>query len=187
MEILPRDTTLRSYLDGYPAMWDGLVQLRIYLRAAGAPTNTSAYSATSLKVTGGRWMQVGPAAGEICGTSTPTSVLRLLGLPTTAPEPATSVSGPPAPDQPSAQPSTPAATTVRGATTPSASTTSVTTSASSPGSAADVSSNDVTASPVDPASSSNGVSRWLVVVATALLIALGAWFVRGKWGARDSS
>lgn len=96
VEILPRDSTMAAFLHAYPALWDGYVQLRIFLRAAGAPTNTTVYSATSVRVSGDRWQQVGPSAGAVCGTSAAASVVRLLGLPTTSPAagaPARSASG----------------------------------------------------------------------------------------------
>lgn len=180
VEILPRDYTLSGFMRAYPLMWDNLVQLRIYLRVAGAPTNTSTYSATTLRVTGNRWRQVGPTAGASCGSSEATSVLRLLGLPTasptvpTTPRPSTnaaSSSAATAPVKPSIDATTTAgvvpsstssampdpASTVAGATTPTASRSAV-------------------------GESKTGFG-WAVAVVALLLVASLAWVVgRDRWG-----
>jgi hypothetical protein len=84
-EILPRDYTLQGFLTAYPAQWDGLVQLRIYLKAPNQGTKNDTYAATTLKVTGSAWQQVGAAAGDVCKTGTATSIARILGLPIAAP------------------------------------------------------------------------------------------------------
>ncbi len=184
VEILPRDATLQTFLNGYPALWDGLVQLRIYLRAAGAPTNTSAYSATSLRVSGDRWVQVGPAAGDVCGAGTATSVVRLLGLPTTAP----AKTAPRATARPTSAPTsaTPTDTASAGAAVTRTPSPPATTSTASP--TADAGSVAVTAaSPARQVSSSGGGNRWPVVVAVALLLAVSGFLLRRKRGARDSS
>lgn len=120
VEILPRDSTLRGFVDAYPADWNGLVQLRIYLRAPQTPTNTSSYSATTVQVSGDRWQQLGPAAGNVCA-SRAVSVIRLLNLPTAVPTPkptqeptstasAATASPPPTPSSPPTSPPTSGAT-----------------------------------------------------------------------------
>ena len=116
VEILPRDSTLRGFVDAYPADWNGLVQLRIYLRAPQTPTNTSSYSATTVQVSGDRWQQLGPDAGNVCA-SRAVSVIRLLNLPTAVPTPkptqeptstasAATASPPPTPSSPPTSPPT---------------------------------------------------------------------------------
>jgi hypothetical protein len=85
VEILPQDYTIRGFVDAYPAQWDGLVQLRIYLRALNQPTKNDTYAATTLKVTGGTWRQLGPQAGAPCNVGRTEAVARLMGLVTVAP------------------------------------------------------------------------------------------------------
>jgi hypothetical protein len=85
VEILPRDYTLKGFLTGYPAQWDGLVQLRVFLKAPNQGTKNDTYAATTLKVTGSTWQQVGAAAGDVCKTGTAVSIARILGLSTAAP------------------------------------------------------------------------------------------------------
>ena len=84
-EILPRAYKVSDFVQSYPAQWDGLLQLRIYLRAPDQTTKDDTYDATSLKVTGNTWQQVGTSAGGVCGSGRAQSVARLLGLPATEP------------------------------------------------------------------------------------------------------
>jgi hypothetical protein len=63
-----RDFSLKDYLDTYPARWDGLVQLRLYLGAPNQPTLTRTYATTDIRVDGDTWSVVragtaGSAAG----------------------------------------------------------------------------------------------------------------------------
>ena len=53
-----RDFTLADYLGDYPATWDGMVQLRVYLGAPEQPPQSTSYSATDIKVTGDTWQVV---------------------------------------------------------------------------------------------------------------------------------
>jgi hypothetical protein len=85
VEILPRDTTLEGFITAYPAQWDGLVQLRVYLKAPNQGSKQDTYAATTLKVIGSTWQQVGATAGGVCKTGTAKSIVRILGLPTAAP------------------------------------------------------------------------------------------------------
>jgi hypothetical protein len=85
VEILPRDLTLGNFVAAYPPQWDGLVQLRVFLRVPNQPESTYTYSATTLRVTGNTWKQLGPQAGAACNVGRAESVIRLLGLPTVAP------------------------------------------------------------------------------------------------------
>ncbi|MEY2424782.1 MAG: hypothetical protein QOI61_354 [Actinomycetota bacterium] len=59
------DDRLADFLDVFPARWDGLVQLRMYLSAPGEPALTQRYAATNIRVAGDTWSLVGEAAS--CG------------------------------------------------------------------------------------------------------------------------
>lgn len=116
VEILPRDYTMRGFVLAYTPQWDGLVQLRIYLRVPNESVETSSYAATNLKVTGGSWQQVGPDAGAACRSGEAKSVVRLLALPTEQPTntPKAAAASPTTSPPPPAAPATgsdPAATT----------------------------------------------------------------------------
>jgi hypothetical protein len=50
-----RDLTLRDLLGTYPARWDGLFQLRVYLGAPGLPVDSVHYATADIRVTGDRW------------------------------------------------------------------------------------------------------------------------------------
>ncbi len=69
------DFTLKDFLDGFPAGWDGLVQLRIYFGAPEQPTLTSKYVTADIRVTGDSWALVrsGPAAGQNGSGSAPSA------------------------------------------------------------------------------------------------------------------
>lgn len=113
VEILPRDYTMQGFVRAYTPKWDGLVQLRIYLRVPNESAETSSYAATNLKVTGSSWQQVGPDAGASCRTGEAKSVVRLLGLPTEQPTntPKAAAASPTTSPPPSATRSDPAAKT----------------------------------------------------------------------------
>jgi hypothetical protein len=49
------DWALADFLSLYPPMWDGLIQLRIYLGMPDQPVLQHEYAATDLKITGDRW------------------------------------------------------------------------------------------------------------------------------------
>jgi hypothetical protein len=61
------DFSLQDYLSEFPARWDGLVQLRIYLGVPGQSTYTVKYASTDLKVTGKTWAVVGGGPGAGAG------------------------------------------------------------------------------------------------------------------------
>ena len=85
VEILPRDYTLGDFDQAYPTQWDGLVELRLFLRVPNEPVLNYTYSATTVQVTSNTWRQLGPQAGAACNVGTAESVIRLLGQPTAAP------------------------------------------------------------------------------------------------------
>lgn len=62
------DFTLKDFLDGFPAQWNGFVQLRVYFGAPEQPTLTARYATADIRVTGDSWSLVrsgtnGAAAG----------------------------------------------------------------------------------------------------------------------------
>ena len=175
VEILPRDSTMQGLVDAYPAEWDGLVQLRIYLRASQQPTNTTSYSATTVKVDGDRWQQVGPDAGDVCA-SRAESVIRALNVPTTAPTVTRSstASAPAAPATPTSpapavQPTPSAASALPSTTSRAVSPATTTTTTTSPSSAG------AAATAKDTGS---GSARALGAVALLLAIGAAAWLFR---------
>ena len=62
------DDRLADFLGLFPASWDGLVQLRLYLGAPGLQTLTQTYAATDIQVSGDSWKVVRggsvPCAGK---------------------------------------------------------------------------------------------------------------------------
>jgi len=52
------DGPLAAVLSDYPPLWDGLMQLRIYLGAPNEPIYNSTYDATDIKITGDTWQVV---------------------------------------------------------------------------------------------------------------------------------
>lgn len=73
------DISLADFLDGYPAQWDGLVQLRIYLGAPNTPTLTSSYTSADIKVDGDQWQLVqGGTSAADCTSGNAISLEALL-------------------------------------------------------------------------------------------------------------
>ncbi|MFC6344399.1 hypothetical protein ACFP8W_20630, partial [Nocardioides hankookensis] len=64
------DTTLSQFLGGFPATYDGWVQLRLYLAAPGQQVSSQQYDAVDLHVDGTTWRAVDPGAST-CPTTTP--------------------------------------------------------------------------------------------------------------------
>lgn len=176
-EILPADYTVGDFVQAFAPQWDGMIQLRMYLRVPNQPVGSTSYSATSLKVSGDTWQQVGASAGGICKAGKATSVARLLGLSTEKPT-AAPTSGPsPATPTPSA-----AATARSGASPTTPGTASAAGSASSPG----VTSGGgaVATEPVAAATEEGpGLVAWILPVGLLFTLALGAWL----WGRRPDT
>jgi hypothetical protein len=63
------DFTLADFLGEYPARWDGLLELRIYLGVPNQPTLSDRYATTDIKVTGDTWsvVRTGPSGGAGAG------------------------------------------------------------------------------------------------------------------------
>jgi hypothetical protein len=53
------DRSLSAYLANFPAQWNGLLQLRIFLGAPNHSIYNQTYDATNIKVTGSTWTVVG--------------------------------------------------------------------------------------------------------------------------------
>lgn len=63
------DYSLADLLSVYPARWDGLLQVRMFLSAPNRPVMVRPYSAVVVKVSGNRWQTVG--GGKVdCGAGT---------------------------------------------------------------------------------------------------------------------
>lgn len=173
-EILPADYTVGDFVQAFAPQWDGMIQLRMYLRVPNQPVGSTSYSATSLKVSGDSWQQVGASAGGICKAGKATSVARLLGLSTDRPT-AAPTSGP-SPATP-APPATAAA--LAGASPTTSGTPSVAGGASSTGVTPGASA--VAEGPVAAATDEDGgLVVWVLPVGLLFALALVAWL----WGRR---
>jgi len=71
------DGPLAAALADYPPMWDGLMQLRVYLGAPNQPTFRGTYDATDIKITGNTW-QVARGASVPCGNGQSVSLEQVL-------------------------------------------------------------------------------------------------------------
>jgi hypothetical protein len=71
------DGALSRFLTGYPARWDGLVQLRIYLGAPGEPIYSLTYDSADVKVSGQTWSVVN-ASSVSCGSGSAVSLEQIL-------------------------------------------------------------------------------------------------------------
>ena len=60
VQLTRGDLPLSSFLSIYPARWDGIVQLRMYLGAPDQPPYTRPYAATDLRIDGTTWTVVHP-------------------------------------------------------------------------------------------------------------------------------
>lgn len=58
VQLTQGDLPLSNFLSIYPARWDGIVQLRIYLGAPNQPPQTRPYAATDLRIDGTTWTVV---------------------------------------------------------------------------------------------------------------------------------
>ena len=76
-----QDPSLGSFVKDFPPSWDGFVQLRILLGAAGMPPLTRSYPTLDIQVTGSTWKAVGGGSVD-CHSGTAVS-LETIVLPTT--------------------------------------------------------------------------------------------------------
>lgn len=65
------DTTLAQFVNAFPAVDDGWVQLRLVLSAPGVAPNTAAYAAADLHISGTTWT-LADAGAATCPPTTPT-------------------------------------------------------------------------------------------------------------------
>lgn len=62
VRVAAADTTLAQFVDAYPALDGGWVQLRLVLGAPGVPAETTTYAAADLHLRGTSWTQVDPGS-----------------------------------------------------------------------------------------------------------------------------
>ena len=156
---VPHDYSLSDYLQAYPTRWQGLVQLRMYLRAPGQPTYRFTYNALDLRVVGDTWSVVGAPGTASCTAGTAVSVATILGV-GGASTPATPARTPSGTSEPSRS-ATPAASSPPSGTSPSA------TTPATGGSTTGMSPAANTAAP-----SSSSLGPWSLPAALAALAAL---------------
>jgi hypothetical protein len=56
------DDSLKAFMAAYAPMWDGMLQLRLFLGAPDQVTQSTSYPATSIQVTGKTWHVVNPVS-----------------------------------------------------------------------------------------------------------------------------
>jgi LPXTG-motif cell wall-anchored protein len=89
-----RDESLQDFVQDYPPMWDGLVQVRMYLGASNQTIDSLSYPATVLQVTGNTWHVV--SGGNVsCQSGKAVSIETIL-LPKSKSTPKAHASGTPA-------------------------------------------------------------------------------------------
>lgn len=81
------DDSLAQFLEEYPAQWDGMVELRLYLAAPEQEAESQHYPALDIVVTGSKWHAVGERAVH-CSSGTAESLETAVRP--TASQPATS-------------------------------------------------------------------------------------------------
>ncbi len=97
-----RDFSLRDFMNEFPPLWDGLVQLRLYYGVPNQSTWTQSYAATDIKITGSTWTVV-DGASVPCNSGTATSTETVV-LGTASPTPPPGSSPSPTPTANSASP-----------------------------------------------------------------------------------
>lgn len=166
-----RDEPLKYFVKDYPPVWDGLVEVRMYLGASNQPADSLTYPATVLKISGDSW-QVVSGGSVACNSGKAISIESIL-LPKAKPHHAKH----PASSHPSAHPSsgTPGNASAGGAK----------------GSAAPSSTGGGTASPVADSTSAGSGSNSstvsvLLAAAVILLAAIGYLVSRRRRAALSS-
>ena len=79
VQSVPNDLALQDFVSVAP-LWDGLVQLRIFLSNDGVPVQSKPYAAAVIKVTGTTWKLVSGGGGA-CADGKAVSVATLLLTP----------------------------------------------------------------------------------------------------------
>jgi hypothetical protein len=149
------DLSLKAFVEAFPAQWDGLVQLRMYLGAPGEQFYSLNYPVTNIKVTGNTWQIVGSAPAAACDSGKSVSVATLL-LPKSILKPKHS-----------------SKTKANGSKSPAASPSSSSSAAAAAGATPGATSTPSLAA--NSSSTGSGTSKsWFVVVIIAALVAIGA-------------
>lgn len=78
LEILPQDITLEQIAGDYPPRWDGLLELRIYVKAPNHPAYSEHYGAADIRVTGDSWELVKGGGVSCTETGSAQSAARIL-------------------------------------------------------------------------------------------------------------
>ena len=129
--ITTGDKRLTDFLFAFPAKWDGLVELRLYLSTPNQPQYILRYPTANLKVTGKTWTLVGPASNVPCNVGKAVSVETLLLKQSSFPSPSQ------ASERPSQSPTTdPTGTAASPGATPLAGTSTQPVASASSGSSA---------------------------------------------------
>jgi hypothetical protein len=186
VQATTRDNSLGDYLGAFDAVWDGLVQFRIYYGAPNTPPHTFPYPAVTVKVTGDTWTALD--AGKVDCTSGTARSAEQDVLPSSAFPKPTSGPGVKTPAGHSGGPGTSAASSGSESRpgTPSVSSSngvgegSGSTSPSGTGAATDGS--QPSSSPVAATSHSSSSSGWIagIVAALAVLAGAGTYFWRRR-------
>ena len=89
-----KDPGLGSFVKDFPPSWDGFIQLRLLLGAAGVPPQTRTYPALDIQVTGSTWKVVGGASVDChAGTAVSLETIVLPSSTTTTVAPTTTTPG----------------------------------------------------------------------------------------------
>jgi hypothetical protein len=145
-----RDLSIKDFIEDYPVSWDGLVQLRLYLGAPDAPTDSASYAATSIQVTGNTWKVV-QGASVACNSGKSVSIetiLKPVSSPDAHPTKTTSPLATPTSKQP--------------------------TGSSTPAAAAGASSNPTNTASQSTAASNHGHTAAILAILIAIVAATGA-------------
>jgi len=85
-EVLATDITLEQVVHDFPPKWDGLVQLRMYVKTADDPTYLLHYPTADIKISGNTWTMVRGGGVTCTGSGTASSIIHGIILPQSAQE-----------------------------------------------------------------------------------------------------
>ena len=92
IEMLAQDVTMRQIVEDYPPQWDGLLQLRMYVKAVNQPAYSARYPAADIRISGDSWNLVRGGGVSCTASGTATSRAHLL-IPTQLTSSPASLSG----------------------------------------------------------------------------------------------
>lgn len=72
-----RDEPLKFFVKDYPPMWDGLVEIRMYLGASNQPADSLTYPTAVLKISGDSWQVISGGPAD-CGAGKAISIESIL-------------------------------------------------------------------------------------------------------------